>query len=252
MYTIHTLHNKKRRGITTILGTLIFISILFTTLLPMQITMLQTDTYESQLIQELDITNSEKKQEKVSLVAYPTSTTGNSLKVRIQNTGTIDIKIVKLWIKNQMFLVDETIDRGQIRIVGSYNVELLPNTFYPVKAVTERGNLFGSNAGNMIYTSNGIWFTPSLGINVYIANDKGKYWVQVSNSTWYSDPYITSGQDFGDLVIWFDVDTIDTYHVVCKKNSADGPNLPGTPTDVSIIWPEGPPILFVYTSGLDT
>ena len=252
MYIIHILQNKKRKGITTILGTLIFISILFTTLLPMQITMLQTDTHESQLIQELKLADSEREQEKITLVTYPTTTTGSSLKVRIQNTGTIDIKIVKVWIKNQVFIVNENVVKGQIRILGPYDIELSPNSSYPVKVVTERGNLYGSNAGNMIYTSNGVWFTPSLGINVYIANDKGKYWVQVSNSTWNSEPYITSGQDFGDLVIWFDVDTIDTYHVVCKKNSANGPNLPGTPIDVSILWPDGSPIVFVYTSGLDT
>ena len=117
--------------------------------------------------------------------------------------------------------------------------------------ITERGNLFGSNAGNMIYSSSGIWFTPSLGINVYIANDKGKYYIEVSNATW-SQEYNTQGQDFGDVIVLFDVDKIDTYHVICKKNSPSGPNLPGTPVDVSITWPDGSPIIFVITSGLDT
>lgn len=136
-------------------------------------------------------------------------------------------------------------------MIGPYTVDLLANTSYPVKVITERGNLISSNAGNIIYTTQGIWFTPSLGINVYISNDKGKYYIQISNSTW-SQEYNTQGQDFGDLVVLFDVETIDTYHVICKKNSDSGPNLPGTPLDVTITWPDGSPIVFVYTSGLDT
>lgn len=236
---------------TTILGTLLFISIMFTALIPMQLSILQTDILESQIIQEIEIADSEKDNERLTLVAYPTTTTSDQLKIRIHNTGTLNIKLAKLWIKDESYELNNTIPFGDAAVLGPFTVDLVVNSSYPVKVITERGNLYGSNAGNMIYSSQGIWFTPSLGINVYIANDKGKYYIQVSNSTW-SDEYSTQGQDFGDVVVLFDVDTIDTYHVICKKNGSTGPNLPGTPVDVSITWPNGSPIVFVYTSGLDT
>jgi len=251
LYITHILRNR-RKGITTILGTLIFISILFTTLLPLQLTMLQTDTIESQILNELETADNEKKLEALTLVAYPTTVNSNNLKVRVRNTGTIDILLSKLWIKDQDYILDETVSVGQAKVLGPFDVDLIADTSYPVKVITERGNLFGSNAGNLIYTSQGVWFTPSLGVNVYIANDKGKYFIQINNSTWTSDAYVTQGEDFGDLVVLFDVDTIDTYHVVCRKNSEAGPDLPGTPVDVTITWPDGSPIVFVYTSGLDT
>ena len=249
MSIIRTSRNK-RRGLTTIIATLLFVSMVFTALIPLQMSMLQTDTYESKIIRELETSDSEKEEEELTVVSYPTTTTSSSLKVRVQNTGILDVKIVKVWIKDEQYTVNDTIPFGEASVLGPFTVDLVANSSYPVKVITERGNLFGSNAGNMIYSSNGVWFTPSLGINVYIANDKGKYYVQVSNSTW-SEEYTTRGQDFGDVVIFFEVDTIDTYHVICKKNSDSGSNLVGTPVDVTITWPNGSPIVFVFTSGLD-
>ena len=224
---------------------------MFTALIPLQLSMLQTDSMTSQSIQESKFMDTEKDLENLNLVAYPTTTTSDQLKIRVENRGSISVNLVKLWIKDQYFQLNNSIGIGDVTVLGPFTVNLIANTSYPVKAVTDRGNIFSSNAGNMIYTTQGIWFTPSLGINVYIANDKGKYYIQVSNSTW-SDEYETEGQDFGDVVVLFDVNTIDTYHVICKKNGPSGPNLPGTPVDVEITWPDGSPIVFVYTSGLDT
>ena len=65
MYITRILPSKSKRGMTTILGTLIFISIIFTALVPLQLSMLQTDTYESQIIQDIEIANSEKENEKL-------------------------------------------------------------------------------------------------------------------------------------------------------------------------------------------
>jgi hypothetical protein len=213
--------------------------------------MLQTDTIEAQIIQEIDLAEKEKDQETLSIVGYPTTTTSDQLKIRVQNTGNIGVTLTKVWIQDIPYIVDEAVNAGEVKVLGPFTVTLVLGESYPVKVITERGNVFGSDAGNMIYTSQGIWFTPSLGVNVYIANEKGKYYIKVSNSTW-ADEYLTLGQDFGDVIVLFDVDTLGSYNVICKKNSASGPDLPGTPTDVTITWPNGTPIVYVYTSGLDT
>lgn len=248
--SIICISRNERKGMTTILGTLLFIGIIFTSLIPMQLVMLQTDTLESQILQEQGLEDNEKEQEKLSLVSYPTSTTSNLLKVRVENRGNIAVQLERLWIKSNSTSLNESLQIGETKTLGPFTVALEENTSYPVKVITERGNVFGSDAGNMIYSSQGIWYTPSLGVNVYIANEKGKYYIKVSNSTWYEE-YETLGTDFGDLVVLFDVDTLGNYHVVCKKNSDNGPHLPGTPTDVTISWPNGSPIVYVYTSGLD-
>lgn len=50
---------------------------------------------------------------------------------------------------------------------------------------------------------------------------------------------------------FFDVRTNGDYYVECKKNSSTGPDLPGTPMVVEILYPAGPPVVFIYTSGYD-
>lgn len=252
--SIISILQSKKRGMTTIIATLLFVSMVFTALIPLQLSMLQTDAYESSLIQEIETFDAEKDQENMNMVAYPTSTDSSYLRVRVQNTGIVDIKIVKLWIKDESYILNDTISYGEVKVLGPFNISNLEKgASYPTKVISERGNSFSSSAGNMIFSSQGVWFTPSLGINVYISNDKGKYYIRVSNETWSSDPYYeTLGIDFGDLVVLFEVDAIDTYHVVCKKNGPTGPDLPGTPIDVDINWPNGSPIVFVFTSGLDT
>ena len=100
---------NKRRGLTTIIATLLFVSTVFTALIPLQMSMLQTDTYESKIIRELDTVDDEKDEEELTVVSYPTTTTSSSLKVRVQNTGILDAKIVKIWIKDEQYTVNDTI-----------------------------------------------------------------------------------------------------------------------------------------------
>lgn len=105
MYITRTLPSKKRSAITTTLGTLIFISIMFTALIPLQLSMLQTDIVETQICQDIKLNDNEKELETLNLVAYPTTTTSDQLKVRVQNTGTLNIKLVKIMDKRPVFRV---------------------------------------------------------------------------------------------------------------------------------------------------
>ena len=152
MFTTHT-SQTSRKGMTTILGTLIFISVFFTAIIPMQLVMLQTDTMESQILQEQELYDNEKEQEKLSLIAYPTTTTSNNLKIRVENQGNINIQLERLWIKNDQLSLNETLQIGEIKTLGPFEVTLVENTSYPVRVVTERGNVFGSDAGNIIFSS---------------------------------------------------------------------------------------------------
>jgi hypothetical protein len=213
--------------------------------------MLQTDTLEAQQLNEQNTFDSYQDLEDLSVVAYPTTTTSDKLRFNIQNKGDIEANIVRIWIKDQYYNISSTVEIGETQEIGPITVTLVQNTSYPIKVITERGNVYTSDAGNIIFSSDGLWYTPSLGVNVYISNDKGKYYVKVYNSTWF-DEYETQGQDFGDITILFEVDTLGTYDVICKKNSENGPDLPGTPVEATISWPNGSPIVYVYTSGLDT
>ncbi|MBN2335295.1 hypothetical protein JXL21_07010 [Candidatus Bathyarchaeota archaeon] len=224
-----------------------FIGIMFSAVIPMQLVMQQADNFKIQRLKELEKTDNERYNEQLTVTYYPLTQTSDQINVKLSNKGSISTYIKRIWIRDTYYLVDELLEPGQVEILGPYTVTLEEGATYPVKAVTERGSIFSAAMISLIYTD-GQWYTPSLGINVYIANDKGKYYIKVNNSTW-SSVYQTQGMDHGDLTKYFEIDSPGVYTVTCRKNNENGQNLPGTPVNVDITWPAGPPIIYVYTSG---
>jgi len=243
--------SSKRRGISTILGTLIFIGVLFSAIIPMELVMKQADTYYAQAIKENSQFEYEKASEDMKMYAYPVGDTSNEIRVKVDNRCEMPIEITRLWIRDEYISINESVPVSGSETFGPYTVDLQADTSYPIRVVTGRGNKFGSISDNLYY-GDGVWYTPSLGISVNIANEKGKYYIKVSNATW-SVEYLTQGQDFGDLIKYFEVSEPGNYYVIARKSTGGGyVDLPGTPMTVVIQWPDGTPIVFVYTSGLDT
>ena len=235
---------------STILGTIIFIGILFSAVIPMQLVMKQADTLYTQLLHEVNQADEDRLNEDLLMYAYPIEESSNELRIKVVNKCEIPITLTRFWIKDNYTEINNSVNVGGSATLGPYAVELVENTSYPIKVVTERGNVVRS-ASDSLYYADGIWYTPSLGISINIANDKGKYYIRVSNTTWYAE-YNTQGQDFGDLIKYFEVAEPGYYNVVTRKSTGGGwLNLPGTPMTIEIKWPDGTPIVYVYTSGLD-
>ena len=217
---------------STILGTIIFIGILFSAVIPMQLVMKQADTLYTQLLHEVNQADEDRLNEDLLMYAYPIEESSNELRIKVVNKCEIPITLTRFWIKDNYTEINNSVNVG-----GS-------------ATLTERGNVVRS-ASDSLYYADGIWYTPSLGISINIANDKGKYYIRVSNTTWYAE-YNTQGQDFGDLIKYFEVAEPGYYNVVTRKSTGGGwLNLPGTPMTIEIKWPDGTPIVYVYTSGLD-
>jgi archaellum component FlaF (FlaF/FlaG flagellin family) len=231
----------------TILGVILFVSILYSSIVPMFLTFQQAENYKKRGIEERDRLDQVRENEELDIFAYPVNTTSNQLRIRIGNTGHSIVEIKRIWIQDTLYNVTDTVNIGETEVFGPYTVDLVENASYPVKAVTGNGNVFSADMISLVYTD-GQWYTPSLGINVYISNEKGKYYILVNNATW-SDYYQTLGMDFGDLIQYFEVVTSGIYTVTCRRNDVNGTLLPGTPVNVEIQWPDGPPIIYVYTSG---
>lgn len=250
MRTTRIMFRKGRRGVSTVLGTLIFIGILFTSAIPMYLVMKQADTIFTQKIHEMESRDEERAREEVDAYAYPIEETSNQLKVRVENKGGIPVKVVRVWINDAYHAQNDIIPSMEKRFLGPFNVSLQSNSSYAVTITTERGNVFASIAGTLYY-ADGTWYTPSFGICVNIANIVGKYRIKVANQTW-SVWYNSTGNDFGDVIRWFEVDTQKTYTVTIKKHKggSNWVDLPGTPVNVVIQWPDGTPIVYVYASGI--
>jgi hypothetical protein len=239
----------KRKGVAVILGTIVFISILFSAIIPMKLVMQQADNVKIQDIEDTERVDKEGDMEDFTVLFYPQNDTSNQMYVRVKNTGDIEVHITRLWIKNKKHIVDEELELGEETTIGPYTVDLEDNTTYPVKIITERGQIFPADMISLTF-SDGQWYSPTLGINVYIVNDQGKYYVKVWNSTW-SDTWQSSGIDHDDIQVYFEIDKVGYYDVEVRKNNSNGDHIIGSPTLVDINWPLSPPIVFVYTSGLD-
>jgi hypothetical protein len=211
--------------------------------------MQQADNIKIQEIKSTERFDKEGDMEDLTVLFYPVNKTSDQMYVRVKNSGDIRVHMVRVWIKNTKYNVDETLGLGEETTLGPYTVDLMENTTYPVKIISGRGRIFSADMISLTY-SDGQWYTPILGINVYIANDQGKYFVRVWNSTW-SDTWESSGIDHDDIQVFFMIDEPGYYNVEVRKTDSNGPHIIGSPTLVGINWPLSPPIIYVYTNGLD-
>jgi hypothetical protein len=243
------IRKTKRRGIGTTLGIIFFLGILFSTIFPLQLYIKENDIHTLRTENEMLTADTDRDLEDLDVSAYPTNTTSDKIMVNVKNIGPISSVIQRLWINEDSELVEESLYPGDEVLLGPFTVDLVVNTSYLVKVSTRRGRLFKAYSGSLEYID-GTWYTPSLGISVQIRNEVGKYFVEVSNSTWCVN-YSTQGQDQDDVLIFFAVNENGFYTVDMRKNSETGPHLPGSPMMVQVMYPNGPPVVYVYTSGLE-
>ena len=86
MHINRTTSRNERRGLTTTLGALIFISIVFTSVIPMLFIMKQADTIYEQEKLEIARLDEESAQELIDVYCYPTGDAApNNLTIMIHN-----------------------------------------------------------------------------------------------------------------------------------------------------------------------
>jgi archaellum component FlaF (FlaF/FlaG flagellin family) len=245
--------SRRRRGVSTILGTIIFIGIMFTSVIPMMLVMKQADTMYTQKVHEMEARDDERSGEIITINAYPVNNNSDQLKVEVENIGVVSVKIIRVWINDQSYSENAVIKTGDTSDIGPYAVTLENDTSYSIKVITERGNSFASACGVLYYTD-GYWFTPSIGIHVLVLNWFGKYQIRVYNGSWTSpDPYTTQGVDIGDIN-WTEVNmTKDGPYWVEVKKKVGGSfqDVPSTPVPVYITWPGGSPVINVIVDARD-
>jgi len=256
MRTTHTTCLRRRRGVSTILGTLIFIGILFTAVIPMFLVMKQADNIYTRNVHEMEIQDQDRASEAVEAYAYPLNDTSSQLNVRVSNTGVVPVNIVRVWINDVNYSASTSVASQDTEVIGPFTVTLQNGTSYLPTVTTERGNSFASSSGTLHFTD-GYWFTPSLGIHILVLNWVGKYKVYVHNDTWNqyltNTTYETQGIDFGDIECSQLVDVEGEYWVkVVKKVGANWVDLPSSPVPVVIVWPGGSPVINVIVDGRDT
>ncbi|MGD2142057.1 MAG: hypothetical protein PVH79_01095 [Candidatus Bathyarchaeota archaeon] len=238
---------------SAILGTLIFVGILFSAFIPMYLTMKQADTLYERKMMELKSLDDERDREKLYVVVYPSSENSSEVNVNIDNKGDVQVKIIRVWVDDDDYNQSTAIQSMDQKTLGPFPVSLQNGSSYAFEVTTERGNVYSSATGRLYY-SDGKWYTAELAISVYILNDKGQYYidVQYQNSTtvedWYSDGIVHN-----DIQKTFEMPEAGTYHVIMKKKvSGEYKELSASPATVEIMWPDGPPLVYVFADGEQT
>ena len=241
----------RRKGISTILGTLIFIGILFSAIVPMVLVMNQANIIYTQKLHETEIKDNEKVDELVYVYAYPDEET-DKISVKVHNEEETPVQIVRVWINNDNNTVSITVNPKTTTTIGEFDASLQDET-YIIKVTTSNGNVFRGNDG-AIYYSGGVWLIPDMGVTVNILNNKNsQYNITITNTTdtqWKIE-YLT-GPINNDVIQTFILGR-DLSYIVCvgKKVGNDWVNLPGTPVTIELIWP-GEPLIQIFVSGYDT
>ena len=251
MRTSNIMPIKERRGVSTIMGTLIFIGILFTSVIPMMLVMKQADTIYTKKIHEIEIRDDERERENLIVYTYPDD---QKITVKIKNSGNIPVKIVRVWINDQYNVTDELISTNSEKVLGPFEVSgvVEEGDTVEVKVTTERGNVFFCVSGILYYTGGG-WSTTSYGICVIIHNPQGgefqiKLWNVTREPAQWDVFYQSHSKEWDDIVATTPVlEPSSEYQVdVFERKGTNWKRLPGSPIPTPIDYPNGPPFILVW------
>lgn len=250
MRITNIMFSKRRRGVSTLLGTMIFIGILFTSVIPMMLVMKQADTVYTRKRLEVERLDDERGREDIEVYAFPLGETSSNVNVTVKNMCEIVVTIVRIWINDTKYEVNSSIPTSGTKIIGSFDVSPSSGSEYYIKAVSERGNVYGCESGIIYYGDTG-WEYEYLGINVLIESQKKikKYRVviELSNSTTIYDETNIKAPKSGSMLKAYDVTEYGPveYHVEIYKAKKKEWIL-FIEEDVEITWPSGLPVVWVY------
>ncbi len=164
--------SKSRPGISTILGTLIFIGIMFSAVIPMQLVMQQADNVRDRRINEADNNDLLKKHETLEIYPIPHLTL-DLLNVSVINLSEFPVDVLRVWVNDTSYTVDQ--EAGPLETIKIGNIPLSPKEggIYEIRVTTSRGNVFVSHIGTITY-SGGEWISETFGFRLIFPSRPGK------------------------------------------------------------------------------
>jgi len=189
-------HKNARRGISTVLGVLLMVGLLSTTIIPLFIYMNSVDNHYDTTVVNMGIADQERSMENVIVYAYGRDETYD-INVLLVNEGSITVNITRIWVMSM--------DLQRTNIFTSENVstplnahdlplQLNPSTqaeienltltiivedpekdVFNIEVTTARGNIFASSTNFLRYTE-GDWNTGMRWpwLEVLVRSDEGQ------------------------------------------------------------------------------
>ena len=235
---------------STILGMLIFIGVLFTCVMPFFLYINEVNGIYDRTVMEMKEFDQQRAMEKLAVYAYPLNESSDEVRVYVKNQSPLTVRIVRIWVNDRYFpfsleisgMGENTTDPIDIGDMLS-EAEGLKN--FNIKVVTSRGNSFSSLTNPLQYSNESGWGGgQTFAINIVIEVESGIYYfiIEVSNSNgttiYYEELWVMFDTSIMRKV---EVSGPDTYHV--EITQTQGPDKTWQ-TDVQITLEE--PTKWVY------
>jgi hypothetical protein len=252
VYTKEKHMREQRKGISTILGALFFISIMFSAIVPMQLVMQQADNIRERKIHDSNNLDLLRKNEQIEVYPIPHLTL-DLLNVSIINLSEYPVHFERVWVNDTSYTVDVTANSLETVTIGDLPLSPLEGGVYEVRIITERGNVFVSEIGAISY-SGGEWISETFGFRFIFPSRPGK---GARGNDWLNEVRVSISQG-GEYVYsnytmywaisasegFFELDASGAYdidvYIWCRN-----PNRWDQIYDVqhSITYPDGDPII---------
>lgn len=187
---------RSRSGMSTVLGMLIFIGVLFTCVIPLFLYVNSVNTIYNQEVLVMRNFDTDREMELITPYAHPCEQSGSTVSVYVKNKCPFSVEIVMIWINDQKFscsLLIPGMGYGTtipIDISGMLPTQSGETEHFNIKVTTTRGNTVSSLTNPLIYTketTGGSWSGGSgFAINIIIEGKfMQKYNIKVCDA---SDP----------------------------------------------------------------
>jgi hypothetical protein len=200
-----------RKGMSSILGTLIFISILFSAVIPMFMMMRQADVYYEQAKLDANRLDEEKALEELKVYIAPTS---DNYTLTVVNNGEVPATVIRVWENENNNSVTENILTQEENIFDPIDFSHEPgeNETFEISIITERGNTFQNENGIMTY-GQGQWMLEKFYIYIHAG---GLFMRVVVTNEFDNVTYFDEGDTVG-VGYQVEVPSDGTYHVVIEE-----------------------------------
>ena len=247
---------RTKRGVSTVLGILLMVGILFTSVIPLFMYVNEVNNYYDRTVVDLKIADQERSMEELTIYAY-----GNeddlTIDVSFINRGSVAANITRIWVMrgdlNDTLIFNSTnlsslpllIRPSAQKTIGDLNLaKIITNQtkldYFNIEVATERGNKFSSQTNSLHKLETGEWETGTMEfqIQVIVLSDMGndRYLIEVEgiyNTTHYN--FVDSSTVQGQFFTVFTVPVAGTFNLTVSNIKGMNPRHVGNSTIV-LTW----------------
>lgn len=219
---------RAKRGVSTVLGILLMVGILCTSIIPLFMYVNEVNNYYDRTVVDLKIADQERSMEDLTVYAYGHNDT--AIVVFLANRSPLSVNITRIWVMrwnlNRTSIFNSTIDSRlplQIRASGQDSIDLNIEDIidvinenlnsFNIEVATERGNKFSSQTNSLHRIVEGEEYRWETGafefqISVIVLSDQGndRYFIEIEgiyNTTHYDfvDSSTVQGQFFSIFTV---------------------------------------------------